>query len=82
MNHIPYREIAILALGDVSPLKTRSAKPDEDKPDKEEDEIDEEGFIKPRVRKSTLWKANLTEKNQIFRNITVFLDGWSPKKRN
>ena len=82
LTHMPYPEIDVQILGDISPLKTRSTKPDEDKPDEEEDEIDEQGFIKPRVRKSTLWKAKITEKNQIFRNITSFSDGLSPKKKN
>ena len=67
-------------LGDISPLKPRSP-PDEDMPEEEPDEVDEEGFIKPKVRRSTLWKQKCSERAQIFQNMTDFLDGFAPREK-
>ena len=77
LNHVPYRELDVLSLGAISPLKPKSEKPDEDKIEEDESETDEQGFIKPKIRKGTLWKAKCTERNKIFENITSFLNGFS-----
>ena len=76
LNHVPYRELDVLSLGDISPLKPKAEKPEEGKDDPEENEVDEQGFIKPKIRKGTLWKAKCTERNKIFDHITSFLNGF------
>ena len=77
-SRLPYREIDIKELGDISPLKPKC--PIDDINEVEEDEVDEQGFSKVKVSKSSLWKQKVSERQQIFRNITSFLDGFSPRE--
>ena len=77
LNHVPYRELDVLSLGDISPLKPKAEKPEEGKEEVEENEVDEAGFIKPKIRKGTLWKAKCSERNKVFENITSFLNGFT-----
>ena len=77
-SRLPYREIDIKELGDISPLKPKC--PVEDFKETEKDEVDEQGFSKVKVSKSPLWIQKVSERQQIFRNITSFLDGFSPRE--
>ena len=76
---MPYRELDILKLGDISPLKPH-LKPDEDMPEENKVETDEQGFVKPKVRRGTSWRQKVTERNQVFRNITEYLDRFSKER--
>ena len=69
LNHTPYRIIPIESLGALTPLKTIN------KPVKpvEESEGDEDGYEK--VTKDV--RENYISKDEIFNNITSFLNGFN-----
>ena len=75
MNQVPYREINLEVLGDISPLKPSLPIEIEGEPTKEIN-MDEEGFSPTKISRRTLWKNRITERRVIFSNISSFLDGF------
>ena len=75
MNRLPYREINLQVLGDISPLKPSLPIEIEGEP-VEEINIDEEGFSPTKISRKTLWKNKISERRVIFSNMSSFLDGF------
>merc|ERR1711954_142487 len=84
-NFLPYRELSLNVLGDLSPLKTQqreSASEESGGISEEEDEgeaVEEgmENFQKPQRRRRS---AAFQDKELIFRNITAILNGFKAAK--
>ena len=72
-NRVPYREINLEALGDISPLKPSLPLEIEGEPAPEIN-MDEDGFSPTKLSRRTLWKNKASEKRIVFSNITSFLD--------
>ena len=78
---LPYREIKLSELGEISPIKPQCPV-EEDIPNDEESDVDKQGFTKVKINKASLYRQKVPEKQQVFRNITNFLDGSSKDKDN
>ena len=70
LNHTPYREIPIESLGALTPLKTIN---NPEKPVVESAD-EEDGYEK--ITKDI--RENYMNKDEIFNNITSFLNGFTP----
>ena len=73
---MPYRELDIHRLGEISPLKPRCPVV-EDEVEEVLNQVDEDGFQKTKISKKSLWRQKVSEKNEIFKYVTDFLDGFA-----
>ena len=74
-HRVPYREINLEALGNISPLKPNLPL-EKDGEIAPEINTDEDGYSPTKLSRRTLWKNRVSERNIIFSNITSFLDGF------
>ena len=80
-HNMPYRELNIHCLGDISPLKPRCPVVEEEV-ENVISQVDEDGFQKTKISKQSLWRQKISERQEIFKYVTDFLDGFDQAQSN